>query len=198
MAKTVGERTPKLDALINNAGVPSGGALARITPEDVERVVKVNLLGTIWCIQELLTLIDKAPREQGGPAIVNVASMAGRIPMPGSGVYTATKFGLVGFSEAIWGEMKNRGIRVMVLEPGFVHTESFPMDELLANPLTRGFVMDADRVAEALCLGMERRNAEVRVQWWWTPVYFLTVLGGPLRRRIAYLIAKQFTRGLKI
>lgn len=198
MAKTAGERTQKLDVLINNAGVPLGGGLARSRPEDVERVIKTNLLGAIWCTQELLSLIDKASREQGGPAIVNVASMAGRIPMPGSGVYTATKFGLVGFSEAIWGEMKNRGIRLMVLDPGFVHTEGFPMDELLTNPLTRGFVMDADRVAEALCLGIERGSSEVRVQWWWTPVYFLTVLGGPIRRRIAYLIAKRFTRGLKV
>lgn len=198
MAKTVGERTDKLDALINNAGVPSQGSLRRSTPEDVERVVKINLLGPIWCTQELLPLINEAPRDQGGPMIVNVASMAGRIPVPGSGVYTATKFGLVGFSEAIWGEMKHKGIRVMVLEPGFVHTEGFPMDPLLANPVLRGIVMDADHVAEALCLGMERRNVEVRVQLWWHPVYFLTVLAGPLRRRVSYLIGKLTVRKLRI
>jgi short-subunit dehydrogenase len=198
MARTVAEKTQRLDALINNAGVPSEGALARSTPEGVERVVKINLLGSIWCTQELLGLIDKAPRGQGGPMIVNVASMAGRIAMPGSAVYTATKFGQVGFSEAVWGEMKQKGIRVMVLEPGFVHTEGFPMDALLASPLTRGLVMDADHVAEALCLGMERRNAEVRVQHWWTPIYILTVLAGPFRRRIAYFIGKMITRGLKI
>lgn len=198
LARTVAERTHRLDVLVNNAGIASGGPLSGSTPEDVEKVIRTNLLGPIWCIQELLPLVEKAPKKDGGPMIVNLASIAGRVPVPGSGIYTATKFGLVGFTEAIWGEMRDRGIAVMVVNPGFVHTEGFPMDPLLANPLTRGLVMDASRVAEALCVGMENRRTEVRVQGFWHGLYFVTVFMGPLRRRVADGIWKLVGKRVKI
>lgn len=194
MAKTVAERTDHLDALINNAGVPSSGPLVRSTPEEVEQVIKTNLLGPIWCIQELLALLEKAP----SPTVVNLASIAGRVPVPGAGIYTATKFGLVGFTEAIWGEMRDRGIHAMVVNPGFVHTEGFPMDLLLKNPLTRGLVMDPSRVAEALCRGMENRRTEVRVQGFMHLIYFVTVFAGPLRRRLSDGIWKLVGKRVKI
>lgn len=190
MAAVVAGRTGHLDALVNNAGIPSGGLLSASTPEEVQNVVRTNLLGPIWCIQELGHLLENAPKASSSPMIVNLASMAGRVPVPGAGIYTATKFGLVGFTEAVWSEMRARGIAVMVVNPGFVHTEGFPMDSLLANPLTRGLVMNPATVAEALCVGMERGRTEVRVQAFWHPLYFVTVLMGPLRRRIADRIWK--------
>lgn len=129
--------------------------------------------------------------------IVNVASMGGRIGMPRASIYAASKFGLTGFGESIWSEMRDREIRVMTIYPGFVHTEGFPMDDLLGSRLTRGLVMEVDRVAEALCLGMERRNSEVVVQLWWYPLYLLTVLAGPVQRRIARIVDKLVVRKIR-
>jgi short-subunit dehydrogenase len=194
MARTVVERTDHIDALINNAGVPSVGPISRSSPEEVERVIKTNLLGPIWCIQELLPPIRKAL----SPVIVNLASKDGRIPIPGTSTYNATKFGLVGVTESIWGEMKHKGIHSMVVNPGFVDTEGFPMAPLLASPLTRWLVMDPARVARAICAGMERRATEVRVQGFWHPLYFVTIILGPWRRRIADGIWQLIGKSVRI
>ena len=193
LATQVGRRTERLDALINVAGIPGGGPVPKNTPETAERVIRTNLLGPIWCTQLLMPLLDRAPRGTG-PTVVNMASMAGRIPLPGSGIYTATKFGLVGFTEAIWGEMRAKGIKVMSMEPGFVHTEGFPMDLLLRNPLLRGLVMTPERIAEALCSAMERGKPEVMVQGWWPFVYHISVLTGPIRRQVSRLVWRRFGR----
>lgn len=181
-AKVAGQ-TGCLDVLFNNAGIPGAGLISQTAPQEVERLIRTNLLGPIWCIQELLPLLDRTPKTDHSPVIVNLASMAGRVPVPGAAAYTSSKFGLVGFTEALWGEMRARGIHVMAVNPGFVHTEGFPMDPLLSTPLLRWAVMDASRVAEAVCRGIERGRTEVRVQGWWNPVYHATVLLGPLRRR---------------
>lgn len=184
MAAAVAERTDHLDLLVNNAGRPGPGPIASASPEEVEEVVTTNLLGGIWCIQLLGTLIDAAPRTDRLPAIVNVASMSGRIPLAGAATYTASKFGFVGFSEALWSEMRNRGIHVMVVNPGLVDTEGFPMHVAHSVPLLRRTVMTPDRVAEALCRGVETGRFEVRVQGWWHLVYYFMFFLGPLRRRL--------------
>lgn len=184
MAAEVARRTERLDLLVNNAGRPGAGTIARATPEEVENVVKTNLLGAIWCTQLLHDLMDSSPKTARLPAVVNVSSMSGRLPLPGAATYTATKFAMVGFSEALWAEMRNRDMHVTVVNPGLVHTEGFPMDEILAVPLLRRLVMSPQRIAEALCEGVEKGRAEVRVQRWWSPIYYLLFFLGPLRRRL--------------
>lgn len=194
MAKTVAQRSDHIDILMNGAGIPSRGPLNKTTPEEAGHVIRVNLLGAIWCTLELMSLLDKAPRTDRTPMIVNLASMGGRIAVPGASVYTATKFGLVGFTEAIWGEMREKGIRTLVLNPGFVETEGFPMDHLTGSSVTRWTVMGPERVADALCEGIERGRAEVVVQRWWYAVYVLGVVTGPLRRLVADLTRKLVVR----
>lgn len=184
MAAEVARRTDHLDLLVNNAGRPGAGLIAKASPEEVESVLKTNLIGGIWCTQLLHELIDASPRTPRLPAVVNVASISGRIPLPGAATYTASKFGMVGFSEALWAEMRNRDIHVTVVNPGLVHTEGFPMDEVLGMPLLRRLVMSPDRVAEALCEGVEKGRAEVRVQRWWSGVYYLLFALGPYRRKL--------------
>lgn len=190
MAAVVAERTDHLDLLFNNAGRPGAGLMAKATSEDIEAVVRTNLLGSMWCTRELLELIGAAPRTGRLPAIVNMASMAGRIALPGAATYTATKFGMVGFSEALWSEMSQRGVQVMVICPGLVHTEGFPMDRILSKPWLRWSVMGPDRVAEAMIRGVERRRAEVRVQSWWSAVYYLLLVLGAVRRFLVRLFLR--------
>lgn len=188
MAETLGTRTAKVDVLFNNAGIPGPGLISESSFEEIEEFFKVNLLAPIWCIQALFPLLAFAPRDGHTPVIVNMASMAGRIPIPSSAPYTASKYAMVGFTESLWAEMHDKGIQVMVVCPGFVHTEGFPMDALLKDPLMRWAVMKPSRVAEATCRGIESGSTEVRVQGWWTIGYYLTLLMGPLRRRVSHKV----------
>lgn len=191
MVEQVGGAFSHLDVLINNAGVATSGPPTKSTSEEMEKVIRTNLLGTIYCQTEFLPLLDAAPRNGKTPVIVNVASMGGRIPMPNSADYIASKFAVVGFTEAGWHDLAARGIRTMMVLPGLADTEGFPMEEIRANPLYGWAVMGADRVAEALVRGIEKGSFEVRVQWWLSPLYHMTVMLGPLRRYVAGAIRKR-------
>ena len=181
-----------IDVLVNNAGIPSAGPLKKASSEKMEQVIRTNLLGSIWCTKEMLPLLDAAPRTSRTPVVVNVASMAGRLPVPKSADYVASKFGLVGYTEAVWHDLEEFGIKAMMVNPGAADTEGFPMEQVRANPLTRWTVMDADRVANAVVRGIERGAYEVRVQWWLHLVYHASVVMGPMRRYAASLIRSQY------
>ncbi len=110
------------DVLINNAGVPGGGDFVDLSPEEIEKVVRVNLLGVLWGTHAFLP----GMLARGRGHVVNIASLAGRFAPPGAAVYAATKFGVVGFSEALHFETEPHGVLVTVVNPGFVATEGFP------------------------------------------------------------------------
>lgn len=107
-----------LDILVNNAGVDWMGPFHTGTGHDSRREVAVNLLGPI--IGSRLALQRMLPRRHGH--IVNVASAAGRIPQPGSSVYTATKHGVVGLTECLAVEYRDSGVRFSLLHPGYIPT----------------------------------------------------------------------------
>jgi len=181
MASQAAQRTNRLDVLINNAGRPTAGRLSEATSEELGATVTTNLLGPIWCTRELLGLLGRTPPGARTPLIVNVASMAGRVPTPGAGDYAASKFGLVGFTESAWAELGSMGVRIMMLNPGLTDTEGFPMQKVR----DAGFgwsVMAPERVVRAMFRGIDRGAFEVRVQWWMHPLYLGTVAIGPLRR----------------
>lgn len=113
------DRLGPLWGLVNNAGVNFLGALATQPPEAIDRQIDVNLRGAINGIQAAVPRMR--PRREGH--IVNVASVAGRIALPGSAVYCATKHALVGLSEAARLEVGGDGIGVAVLMPGLTNTE---------------------------------------------------------------------------
>lgn len=115
LAQAVGSRP--LDVLVNNAGVARLGAFELSDFADFERVVNVNLLGTARVTKAFL------PRLLAGtdPFIVNVASMAGLVSAPGMSAYVASKFGVVGFSDALHAELEGR-VGVGVVCPTFVRT----------------------------------------------------------------------------
>lgn len=190
MAASLAEATDHIDVLINNAGVRTGGPLSQATSEAMEQVIRTNLLGPIWCTRELLSLLDAAPRSVRTPVVVNVASMAGRMALPRSGDYTASKFGLVGFTESLWHDLAELRIRAMMVNPGPADTEGFPMASLKRAGLGWA-VMDAERVARAVVRGIERGAFEVRVQWWMYPLYYASVLAGPARRLVSARIGNR-------
>jgi NADP-dependent 3-hydroxy acid dehydrogenase YdfG len=108
-----------LDILVNNAGLMLLGPLQGADPDEWRRMVDVNVLGLLYCTHVALPLM----RDDGGGHIVNIASVAGRQATLGAGVYNFTKFGVVGFSEALRQEALHLNVRVTVIEPGFVATE---------------------------------------------------------------------------
>jgi uncharacterized protein len=191
MAGAVAERTDHVDLLLNNAGIRSSGRLTRSTSEGMEQVIRTNLLGGIWVTKELLPLLEAAPRTSRTPVIVNLASMAGRLPTPKASDYAASKFGMVGFTESLWHDLAPKGIRVMMVNPGLIDTEGFSMAKAKASKALSWAVMEAPRVVAALIRGVERGGFEVRVQWWMHALYHGAVTIGPARRGIAGLIRRK-------
>jgi NADP-dependent 3-hydroxy acid dehydrogenase YdfG len=115
----------RLDILVNNAGVMLLGPAADAPLEEWQRMVRVNLLGLLYCSQaalpHLLAAAGDEPRQVAD--LVNVSSVAGRVPRLGSGVYNATKFGVGAFSESMRQEFARRHLRVGLVEPGATSTE---------------------------------------------------------------------------
>ena len=108
-----------LDVLVNNAGVMLLGPVAGAPTDDWRRMVEVNELGLLYCTHAALPIMGAA----GSGDIVNVSSVAGRTAAMGSGVYNMTKWGVVGFSEALRQECSHADVRVTIIEPGWVDTE---------------------------------------------------------------------------
>jgi NADP-dependent 3-hydroxy acid dehydrogenase YdfG len=101
------------------------GPIVDAPVEEWRRMVELNLLGLLYCthaaLPHLLSAADSDPRRVAD--IVNVSSVAGRVARLGSGVYNATKFGVVAFTESLRQEVTRRHVRVSVVEPGAVATE---------------------------------------------------------------------------
>jgi NADP-dependent 3-hydroxy acid dehydrogenase YdfG len=117
--RSAAEQMGGLDILVNNAGVMLLGAVTGADTDEWRTMVDVNVLGLLYCTHAALPLMQKG----GGGHIVNLSSVAGRTANLGSGVYNFTKWGVTGFSEALRQEALHSGIRVTVIEPGFVATE---------------------------------------------------------------------------
>ena len=113
------ERFGRLDTLVNNAGVMLLGPVDQAETEDWRTMVNVNLLGLMYCTHAALPIM--LGQESGD--IVNISSVAGRFARAGNAVYAATKFGVGAFSEGLRNEITERGVRVTLIEPGFVDTE---------------------------------------------------------------------------
>jgi NAD(P)-dependent dehydrogenase (short-subunit alcohol dehydrogenase family) len=119
LAKSVFGDGGRVDILHNNAGIGHGGDIEATTVEDWQRVIGVNLLGVAYGVQAFV------PRmlDQGYPAtIINTASEAGLHPIARMAPYCASKYGVVGMSEALDAELRPRGIRVVALCPGVINT----------------------------------------------------------------------------
>ena len=142
----VEERHGRLDLLVNNAGAAWRATFAEGGWENVQRHMAVNFDAVVRLTEALLPLL----RRSAPSAIVNVSSTAGRVARPGSGAYSAAKFALAGWSDALAGEEAPNGVHVGLVLPGFITTEGFPQRELNDNPLTRRLVSTPERAARAI------------------------------------------------
>jgi short-subunit dehydrogenase len=152
----VRERHGRLDLLVNNAGAAWRARFADGGYENIRRTMALNFDAQVRLTEALLPLL----RASAPSAIVNVASTAARVSRAGTGAYSASKFALAGWSDALYAEEAPHGVHVGLVLPGFIATEGFPQAELTAKPWTRWIVSTPDKAAEAIYEAGIGRRAE--------------------------------------
>ncbi len=116
------ERFGRLDVLVNNAGVGIGGAVADTETKGLDMQLDVNLRAVYLTARECIPLLKEAGAEHGKALMANTASIAGKYGQGWLAAYSATKFGVVGLSQALHKELGAEGVQVTALCPGFVAT----------------------------------------------------------------------------
>ncbi len=137
-----------VDVLVNNAGFAAFETIENAKPDDLTAMMATNYFGTVWCTQAVL------PRmlARGSGTIVNVASIAGIMGYARMGGYSATKFAIIGFTEALRDEVLGRGVRVALVCPGTTETEFFEHAERNKMPGASRLIpgLRPERVARAI------------------------------------------------
>jgi len=131
--KEILSRSKKIDVLVNNAGITRDALLMRMSENDWDRVIKVNLKSVFNCTQAAIRFMIK--RKSGH--IVNISSMVGQIGNIGQTNYSASKAGVMGFTKSVAREVASRGITVNAVAPGFIDTE---MTTFLPEKVKEGFM----------------------------------------------------------
>lgn len=118
---SVQKKWQAIDILINNAGISYRSVVEHMTPQDELLQMETNYLGPMDLIRRVLPYM----REKGRGKIINISSVSGMLAMPTMASYSASKHALHGASEALWYEARTFGVDISLIQPGFVHSESF-------------------------------------------------------------------------
>ncbi len=143
------ERFGRLDVLVNNAGVGIGGAVEDIETKKMDMQIDVNLRSYVLAMREAIPMLREAGAEHGKALIVNTASIAGKGGQGWLAVYSATKAGVIGLSEATQMEVGKAGIQVTALCPAFVDT---PMTEWVQGQVKPEEMIQPQDLAETVRL----------------------------------------------
>lgn len=141
------ERFGRLDVLINNAGVGIGGPIAEHETKSLDMQLAVNLRAVYLTARETLPMLKDAGGEHGKALIANTASIAGKSGQGWLAAYSATKFGVVGFTQALHKEHANDGIQATALCPGFVDTA---MTDWVKDSVPKEQMIQPSDIAEAV------------------------------------------------
>lgn len=175
------ERWGRLDLLVNNAGYGRHILFKDHDVEDIERLIRVNYLGTVYAIKAALPAL----RARGQGWIVNVSSVAGRLGQPDEAAYAASKFAVSGLSESLAYEFGPLGIHVMLVYPALVRTEMFTPDVLTRMPkqALRTFIEPA-AFSAAVLHALEQGRYEIVVPRYVGISFVIRTLLPALHRRI--------------
>jgi short-subunit dehydrogenase len=171
----------RVDIWINNAGHGLIDAVATMDMSQCKSMFETNLFGAIHGLQ----IAAAAMKRQGGGTIINVSSVAGHIPLPGSAAYSSTKFALNAISKAARAELKRNNIHVMTVCPGYIGNDFAKnaikgVDHQRIGEAARKGATSED-VAHALLNGYLKRKREVIVPWWyWFPIKLYQTFPGLL------------------
>lgn len=164
VAARVLERHPRVHLLVNNAGIPGRTSFIHGDPEIVERLIRTNYLGNVWCLRAFYPgLRAAAPSD-----VVNIVSVSGVVAGPPSGAYAASKHAQLAFSRTMAAELRREGIRVHTVKPGFAETEGFPQ-KWLPRPVQR-IVIGPAEVADHVLRSLDRDRGESTVPWFYGPL----------------------------
>lgn len=179
LASRVRTEFGRCDVLINNAGVPGGAFTGPDSVDGLLDTMRVNFEAAVHCAAAFHELLaDSAPSQ-----VINVASVSGKLGV-GPADYVASKFALVGLSEALSLSWASDGITVTQLNPGFIYTEGFPQRQLRRSPFAR-LVGAPDDVANAVAAVIARPRRERTVPRWYRSLVVLRHVAPPLFWRIA-------------
>ena len=205
---------PRLDLLVNNAGMFASGRVGQLDLADAERVVRLNLLGVVYGCDTMVRWLVEAVRSKPGslapgpqppaPHVINIASSFAFITPPGMSVYSLTKAAVVALSETLYAELRPQGVGVTVVCPGAMPTrfiEHASFDSLAFQKLTeqevRQSTLDPARVAAAALRAARRRKLYVVMgadqRWYWRlkrafPTTFLHEVGRRVERDLASIL----------
>ena len=141
------ERFGRLDVLVNNAGVGIGAAVAEQQSKFVDMQIAVNLRAIILFYRECAEMLRAAGAEHGKAVVVNLSSFAGKSGQPWLSVYSATKAGVVGYTQAMNKEMNADGVKSVAFCPGFVDTD---MSDFVKESVDASEMMRPEDIAEGV------------------------------------------------
>jgi short-subunit dehydrogenase len=155
----------RIDMWINNAGHGLLDSMSQMDMAACHEMFETNFFGAVTAMQKVIPIM----KQQGGGTIINISSVAGHVPLPFHGAYSATKFALNALGKAARVELKKDGIHVMTVCPGYVRT-AFGENAIRGHELKkvrpasmRG--ISAERVARATLRGYLKQKREVIVPW---------------------------------
>lgn len=185
----VEEHHDRLGLLVNNAGAAWRAPFAEGGWPNVRRTMELNFDAVVRLTEALLPLL-----RAGAPsALVNVASTAGRVARSGTGAYSASKFALLGWTDALAAE-EAPAVHVAAVLPGFVRTEGFPARELTGRAATRWLVSTPEVAAAAILdAGLNRRSERYVPRAWALVAAARVLLPGLVRRIVASPAAAVMT-----
>jgi len=183
------ERMGALDILVNNAGLHHRGPLLSIDPLALADMITVNLAAPVVLCRAAVPLLRKPG------SIVNVASLAGMVPMPLQVTYAASKAGLRAFSRALRDELSGRGVTVSVVSPGPVDTGFFRVDvESAADVVFSQPMSTAEQVANAIVRCIDEGTPEIAIPWLSGKLCTLGYLSPALTRLLRPALEKRGAR----
>jgi NAD(P)-dependent dehydrogenase (short-subunit alcohol dehydrogenase family) len=159
-------RHPRVDLLVNNAGVAARGNFLDADPERIEQVMRTNYLGSVW------TTLAFLPGLAAGSHVVNVVSVAGTVAV---GPYSASKHAQLAFSRSLARELAPRGVSVHTVNPGFVETDGFPQRGRFGRLGSR-LVIQPPLVVERLLAAVDHDRREITVPRWYRPAAWVQAL----------------------
>ena len=190
MAKFVIEKFGSVDVLVNNAGFGIYDTVEKIKVEEMESQMGTNFFGMMYCIKAFL---PKMLEKRSGH-IVNVASVAASIGIPGMASYCASKFAMLGFSESLYHELKGTGVGITVVSPIMVRTNFFDHASFGKMPRYSSTSLDPKTVANAVIQASSSPRLEIVVPQF---VRFVIWLKQTLPYVINPIIGGIFRRSLK-
>jgi short-subunit dehydrogenase len=160
----------RIDIWVNDAGRGIFGRITNLDLNDIHDVFETNFFGSVSAMQAIVPVM----KQQGSGTMINISSVAGHIPLPFGGFYSATKFALNAIGKAVRIELKEYGINVLTVCPGYVRTE-FSANSIrrgdakqVRPPAVRG--ISPERVARAALHGYLQGKREVVVPWYMHPI----------------------------